>query len=326
MTTDIPVIDLAPLRRGGAAGLKTVARQLGQACREVGFFAVTGHGIDPDLTGRVFAASRDFFARSAAEKTALSITGSPHNRGYVGIGAETLDTTRPSDLKEAFNIGLDLPADHPEVVAGRPFRGVNLWPGIPGWREAMLAYFDAAWRLGRQLHRGFASDLGLDPDHFESRLDAPMAILRLLHYPPRPGQLAPGQMGAGTHTDYGNVTILATDGVAGLQVRRRDGVWLDAPAVDGGFLCNIGDCLMRWTNDVYVSTPHRVQLPERERFSVVFFLDPNPDARVESLPGCVTPDRPARYPPVLGADYLQSRLDATYAHLAPRGRAEPSSA
>ncbi|HEY9344682.1 MAG TPA: 2OG-Fe(II) oxygenase family protein, partial [Inquilinus sp.] len=118
-------------------------------------------------------------------------------------------------------------------------------------------------------------------------------------------------------TDYGNVTILATDGVAGLQVRRRDGVWLDAPPVPGGFLCNIGDCLMRWTNDAYVSTPHRVQPPERERYSVAFFLDPNPEALVEALPGCVTADRPARYPPVLGADYLRSRLDATYAHRAP---------
>jgi isopenicillin N synthase-like dioxygenase len=319
--TEIPVIDLTPLRLGGAEGLRDVAGALGGACREVGFFAVTGHGIDPALTGRVDAAARDIFGRSAAEKAALSITRSPHNRGYVGIGTETLDETRPTDLKEAFNIGLDLPTDHPEVVAGRPFRGVNLWPEIPGWRETMLACFDAAWRLGRLLHRGFAVDLGLDPDHFESRLDAPMAILRLLHYPPCPGTVAPGQMGAGTHTDYGNVTILATDGVAGLQVRRRDGVWLDAPPVPGGFLCNIGDCLMRWTNDVYVSTPHRVQPPERERYSVAFFLDPNPNALVEALPGCITADRSARYPPVLGADYLRSRLDATYAHRAPGGSA-----
>ncbi len=317
--TDIPVIDLTALRLGGAEGLRDVAGALGEACRGVGFFAVAGHGIDPALTGRVFAAARDFFGRPAAEKTALSITRSPHNRGYVGIGTETLDETKPTDLKEAFNIGLDLPADHPEVVAGRPFRGVNLWPEIPSWRETMLAYFDAAWRLGRLLHRGFAVNLGLDPGHFESRLDAPMAILRLLHYPPRPGTVASGQMGAGTHTDYGNVTILATDGVAGLQVRRRDGVWLDAPPVPGGFLCNIGDCLMRWTNDVYVSTPHRVQPPEQERYSVAFFLDPNPEALVETLPGCVTADRSAHYPPVLGADYLRSRLDATYAHRAPGG-------
>lgn len=323
MTTDIPVIDLTPLRSGGAAGLRTVAGVLGRACREVGFFAVTGHGVDPALIDRVFAASRDFFARPGAEKSALSITRSPHNRGYVGIGTERLDEEQPGDLKEAFNIGLDLPADHPEVVAGRPFRGVNLWPGIPGWRRTMLDYFDAAWLLGRLLHRGFATDLGLDPGYFESRLDAPMAILRLLRYPRRPGRAAPGQMGAGTHTDYGNVTILATDGVAGLQVQRRDGPWLDAPPVPGGFLCNIGDCLMRWTNDIYVSTPHRVQPPEQERFSVVFFLDPNPDALVEALPGCVAPDRPARYPPVLGADYLQSRLDATYIHLAPRDRGTP---
>jgi isopenicillin N synthase-like dioxygenase len=204
------------------------------------------------------------------------------------------------------------------VVAGLPFRGVNLWPaGIDGFRPTLLAYFDAVWMLGRNLHRAFAVDLGLAPDFFETKLDRPMATLRLLHYPPRPAALAEGQLGAGAHTDYGNLTLLATDEVGGLEVRRRDGVggWIPAPVVPDAFVCNIGDCLMRWTNDTYVSTPHRVVSPAgRERYSVAFFLDPNPDALVACLDSCAGPDRPARYPPVTAADYLRQRLDATYAH------------
>jgi isopenicillin N synthase-like dioxygenase len=177
----------------------------------------------------------------------------------------------------------------------------------------MLAYFDAVWAVGRRLHRAIAVDLGLQPDFFEDKLDQPMAVLRLLHYPPQPEQADAGQIGAGEHTDYGNITILLTDNVGGLEVRRRDGEWMAAPTIPGAFICNIGDCLMRWTNDVYVSTPHRVvNRGGRERYSVAFFLDPNPEALVACLPTCVSAERPARYPPVEAADYLRGRLDATY--------------
>ena len=111
-----------------------------------------------------------------------------------------------------------------------------------------------------------------------------MATLRLLHYPPQPPNAAAGQIGAGEHTDYGDITLLLTDSAGGLEVKRRDGGWIPAPTIPGAFICNIGDCLMRWTNDVYVSTPHRVvNRGERHRYSVAFFLDPNPDA-VDRLP------------------------------------------
>jgi isopenicillin N synthase-like dioxygenase len=311
---DLPVIDVAPLGAGSPAERAAVARTLGEACRTIGFFYITGHGIAPATLSATFDAAKHFFALPDADKQAVSITRSPHNRGYVALEGERLDEAKPADLKEAFNIGLDLAATHPEVVAGKPFRGVNLWPALPGWRRILLDYFDAAWSAGRLLHRGFAHDLGLAEDFFEDKLDAPLATLRLLHYPPHRGPAAEGQIGAGVHTDYGNMTVLATDGVPGLQVRTRDGSWLDAPTIPGAFVCNIGDCLMRWTNDIYVSTPHRVTLPTAHRYSIAFFLDPNPDAQVEVLPTCTTPERPARYAPITGADYLKSRLDATFDH------------
>jgi isopenicillin N synthase-like dioxygenase len=187
---------------------------------------------------------------------------------------------------------------------------VNFWPDLPGWQHMVQTYYQACHRLVLDLHRGFALDLGIERDFFAPLLDRPMSTLQLLHYPP--GEAA--DLGAGTHTDYGNVTVLATDGVAGLQVRRRDGTWLDAPHIEGAFVCNIGDCLMRWTNDVYVSTPHRVVRPVTERYSVAFFADPNPDAVVATIPTCLTPGQSARYAPVSGAAYLASRLDATYDH------------
>jgi isopenicillin N synthase-like dioxygenase len=231
---------------------------------------------------------------------------------------ESLDPAAPPDRKEAFNIGLELPPSDVEILEGRPLRGVNFWPEDASWRTLMLDYYDRCMEIGRVLHRGFSLDLGLaDETFFDTRLDRPAATLRLLHYPaPEDGAPArPGQPGAGEHTDYGNITLLITDGVAGLQVRRLDGGWIDVADTGELMLCNIGDCLMRWTNDVYRSTPHRVRRPDRERYSIAFFLDANPEAVVD--PRDLNAATAPRYPPITAADYLLGRFAATYDHLKP---------
>ena len=310
----IPVVDLAAFD-GDTARLGAA---LGRAARDIGFFCITGHGIAQSLLDEIFAQSKQFFAQEIAAKDALSIRHSPHNRGYVALGEERLDASKQGDVKAAFNIGLNLPPDHPEVLANKPFRGVNVWPDattLPDFPATTLAYFDACHALGMSLHRALAHDLGVAEKFFDDKLDLPLATLRLLHYPPRPERFEPGQIGAGEHTDYGNITLLATDDAGGLEVRTRSGDWISPPSISGALICNIGDCLMRWTNDEYVSTPHRVVNPVgRERYSIAFFLDPNPDAVVECLPSCVSADRPARYAPTTGAAYLKSKLDATYLH------------
>jgi len=315
--TSLPVIDVSGLNSGELSQRRRNAAELGRACREVGFFYIINHAIPEPLRDAVFDAARAFFALPAAVKEEISIKRSPHNRGYIAMEGERLDVSAPlADQKEAFNVGLELTADNPEVLAGKPFRGVNLWPSIVGWRGTVLAYYDECWALGRRIHRGFALDLGIDENFFEDKLDAPLATLRLLHYP-APAERTDGARasGAGEHTDYGNLTILATDEVAGLQVRARSGAWIDSPHLPGAFLCNIGDCLMRWTNDIYVSTPHRVAAPTKDRYSVAFFLDPNPDARVEAIESCVLAGSRSKYSPTTGAAFLLERLGPTYAHL-----------
>jgi len=312
---DIPVIDVSALQSGDIAAHGALAREMGDACRGLGFFCVTGHGISPSQLQGVFDASREFFYAPEAIKQAVSFDKSDHNRGWIGPEREQLDPSKAPDLKQAFNIGLEMAADDPEILAGKPFRGINLWPETPGFKDIMLEYYNAVWALGVRMHKAFSLDLDVAPDFFEDKLDAPLATLRLLHYPMPETPPQAGQIGAGEHTDYGNITLLLTDGTPGLEVRTREGQWIAPPQLENAFICNIGDCLMRWTNDVYVSTPHRVQIPARERYSIAFFLDPNPDAIVDVLPSCVSADRPAKYPLVTGADYLKQKLDASYAFL-----------
>jgi isopenicillin N synthase-like dioxygenase len=309
MTEAPPIIDLTPLNEG-EAGLAHVVAEIGAACRDVGFFYVVNHGVPRALMDETFARSRRFFAQPLARKQSIAMDVVGGNRGYSALLREALDPAQGPDLKEAFNIGLDLEPDDPELIAGKPFRALNAWPDMSGFRETMLAYFDACSGLAGRIQHAFARDLGLRPDFFENKFDRPMATLRLLRYPAPQDGLGV-EIGAGAHTDYGALTLLATDDAGGLQVRRRDGRWIDAPPLAGAYVVNIGDCLMRWTNDVYVSTPHRVvNRSPRERYSIAFFFDPNPDALVAAIDSCIG-DGSSKYAPILAADYLKFRLDAS---------------
>lgn len=174
MTLALPIIDITMDADAPAS--------IGMAARGVGFFYVTGPDLGPSFIDAVLDGLRRFFALAAEVKEHQSIRRSPHNRGYVGMKGESLDPKHPPDLKEAYNIELELAADDPRVMRGDPFRGVNVWPELPGWRETMLAYFDAVWKTGRQLHEGIARDLKLALDYFKDKLDQPMGTLRLLHY------------------------------------------------------------------------------------------------------------------------------------------------
>ncbi len=310
MPDTLPVVDFA-LGESDAASLTRIAAAVGTACRDVGFFYVVNHGVEAALIAEAFAQSHEFFALPLADKRKLAIETIGGNRGYSGLLHEALDPAQGADMKEAFNVGLELAPDDPELRAMKPFRSLNAWPESHKFRETALAYYQACAALGGRLHRAFARDLGLKPDFFDDKFDRPMATLRFLHYPAPPRGSDP-QTGAGAHTDYGNLTLLATDDVGGLEVRTRAGQWIAAPVVPGAFIVNIGDCLMRWTNDVYVSTPHRVvNRSAKERYSIAFFYDPNPDAMVETIPSCVLAGEVTRYPPILAADYLQMRLDAS---------------
>lgn len=300
----LPILDFSQFASGDRAGFIAA---LHKAARGPGFFLLENHGVPDTLIEAVFAQGAAFFAQDPAVKQGWAIGPDTNNRGWAYLGSERLDDSSGQvDQKEAFNIGWDMAENDPRVLNGEPFRGLNLWPPLPGFKPTLLDYFGRVHHLGVQMMRAVALDLGLPETRFDADFDEPLATLRLLSYPADTGQ--EGAIGAGSHTDYGALTFLLTDGTPGLQVTPRGSDWIDVPHVPGAFVVNIGDCLMRWSNDIYVSNPHRVLPPPRPRQSVAFFLDPNPEAVIAALPGT----GPAKYPETTGAAYLRERLDATY--------------
>lgn len=310
----IPVIDLGPLRAGGA--VDRVAAEVGAACREVGFFYVAHHGVAPELIDGVMRESRSFFARPAEEKLAVAIERSRNHRGYFPIGGENVDPEHNFDFKEGFDMALELGPDAPEVRAGKPLHGPNQWPaGAPLFRALMTEYYARMCDLGHLLCRAMAIALGLPQGFFDDKVDRPLAQLRLLHYPPTPTTGTRPTLGAGAHTDYGCLALLHQDDTGGLEVRNAAGRWIPAPPLPGTFVCNIGDMMARWTNGRFAATAHRVvNRSSRDRYSAVLFFDPNFDVEVACLPGCRAPDEPERYPPTTAGRYLLERFAATFAY------------
>lgn len=318
----VPTIDLAPYFEGTAEGKRKVAKEVDRACKDIGFLVITNHGIPRQLIERVYNLSREFFNQPMAEKRKVDRPSPDMVRGYSAVAEESLsysmEEAAPGDLKESFSIGpIDVPEDayHRGPDAG-PHFAPNVWPEtIDGFREAYSEYFGAMSDLARSLMRIFALALDLDEHFFDDKIDKEISMLRTLSYPNMGTRIEEGQMRAGAHTDYGSLTIVKPDdSPGGLQVRNQNGDWVDVPYVDGSFVVNIGDLMMRWTNDQWVSTLHRVVNPPldaeatRPRQSIVFFHQPNYDAMIECLPSCLGADGQAKYPPVSSGDHLKSKF------------------
>jgi isopenicillin N synthase-like dioxygenase len=311
----LPVVDVSALGSGDPVARARAAEDLGAAARQAGFFYVVGHGVAAPLLAGVQAQAARFFAQPLERKLDLYIGNSPNHRGYVPEGEEVFyGGTR--DLKESFDLALDLPPDHPEVVCGTPLLGPNVWPDLPGFREQVTAYYQAVFALGRRLLRGFALALGLPEHSLDGFVTTPPSQLRLVHYPHDPRPTGDGG-GIGAHTDYECFTILLPS-APGLEVMSGDGVWVDAPPLPGAFIVNLGDMMENWTNGELVATSHRVRRVSEERYSFPLFFACDYGTVVEPLPAFVGPDRPPRYAPLVAGEHLWAQTIQSFSYLKQR--------
>lgn len=312
----IPLIDLDGAQASGGARSAEVAAQLRQAAMESGFFYLRNHGVQPQMVARQFALARELLDLPDATRQALAMQNSPTMRGFELMGAQTLDAAARPDLKESFYCGMAYPADHPYVLARYQTYGHNQWPAeLPQAPQICEAYIQAMLALSRRLMQLMALSLNLPETYFDATSGSPMVALRMIRYPAHPQDADDRTFGAGAHTDWGAITILAQDAHGGLEVQMPDGSWVAAKPIENCFVVNLGDMIPRWTNGLYHSNPHRVLNTHSggaPRYSIPFFYEPDYFARIEAVPGTVPEGETPRHEPCTAGEHLRQMYQRTY--------------
>jgi isopenicillin N synthase-like dioxygenase len=317
----IPVVDLEGWW-GTDAERQAVGRRVDAAARQFGFFQITGHRLPRGRIDAMVAASSEFFALPLEVKQRCTPSDPSINRGYAGRGTEALSYSlgrdAPPDLFEAFNLGEDDVDDADPFYAAQRAGAfaANIWPASPAdLRGALVAYFQSARQIALTMTEVFAIALGLPAGWFSPFVDRSTTTMRAIRYERRADEDDPlaDQQRMGAHTDYGIVTVLWAEAVAGLQIVDPDGHWIDVIPADDALVINLGDLTAQWTNDQWRSTVHRVVPPPTGdgpavRRSAAFFLDGNWDAVIECLPTCCSATDPPRYPPVTAGEHLMAKL------------------
>ena len=300
----IPQVDFGPFLSGEAAARRRVAGEIRAACCEFGFLNVANLPLPDGLPERVSAQAREFFALPGDLKEAIGRSELDVISGYVGVAVEHLDTQQPGDLKESFSLN--------QASLGL----LDRWHiPVAGFRETVLDLHDAGARACASLLQAMALSLDAPEDFFVDKHAPHAGTVRFFHYPPVEHQPGAGQLRAGSHTDYGTVTLVFQDGVEGLEAF-VDGRWLTVPVVPGTVTVNVADLLSRWTNGIYRSPKHRVALPgadvTRSRYSTVFFYNPNSQVTVRCMDSCCSADRPRQFPPIEAGEFLRQRRASQY--------------
>ncbi len=284
--------------------------ELGAAYREFGFCCISGHGIPKGDVDGAYEAFKKFFALPDELKLKYHQPGTGGARGYTAFGVETAKDSKHADLKEFWHIGREIPRDSKYADVMAP----NVWPvEIAGFREYGYGLYQSLDALGSRVLRALALHIDLAENFFEDKTNFGNSILRPIHYPPITATNIPN-VRAGAHEDINFITLLVGASAEGLEVLTREGSWLPITTEGDAIVVNIGDMLQRLTNHVYPSTTHRVINPQNDnarepRYSVPFFLHPNPDVLLDVLPSCVSDENPSRYPtPITSHEYLLERL------------------
>jgi isopenicillin N synthase-like dioxygenase len=300
---EIPMIDFAPFLHGTEADKRRVADEIGDACRQIGFFYLKGHGVLDELRRAVFEQSAAFFHKPIAERRKAAATPEWY-RGWIPM-PEPAPLSRSSRLFEQYRIQPEYEAED-DAQNNHIFYRPNRWPeDLPAFGETCTAYWRAMLELSRALMRAFALGLGLPENRFDQYYRKPLCQLSLLYYIPLPPDADVEVSNTVSHTDEGPLTILAQDKIGGLEVKRRDGVWIAAPPVEGAYVINIGDMMMWWSNGRYLSNYHRVKNRAGvERFSIPFFLNPDRDVVVEPLEELFEEGETPAYKPVAVGEHL----------------------
>ena len=313
----IPIIDIGEIDEANGAKIDKLVKQIRQTYGEIGFAYLINHNIDPNLVENLFQKSYEFHC--LPYETKMKIELNELHRGFIPINTSTdrnskfAEVTKPNQ-SESFIMMREANEDDPAVQKGDFLAGPNQWPlEIRGFRKTLTSYFDAMTKLCQKICSVIAIALGTDPVSFAAEFEPPTTFLRLLRYPPIPPDTPNEIYGSAPHSDFGCITLLAQDKTGGLQVMNRQGNWIDSPYIKDTFIMNFGDMLQRWSNGLFVSTPHRViNKSGQERYSCPFFYEPNINAKVSPLNSCITAKNPRKFESIDYGEFLRAELQSGY--------------
>jgi isopenicillin N synthase-like dioxygenase len=318
----LPVIDLAPFVAGGSGNgnlgeRRAVAKSLREACIDIGFFYLSGHGIAQSEFDAVIAMGHRFFELPLAEKEKLHSNNNAERLGYRPLGGPNPGGggDKQPDIKERFHMAREVLPGEP--LDGRRDAGLSQWPEdgvLPGFTSLMRDHIGARCDVARNLARAFALSLDIAEDAFDDIYRYPGGSVVLNYYPPiDPASVRDAQWSFSPHADYNAFTLLYQDQLGGLQVMNAAGEWIDAPFLAGTMVVNIGDLFQSWTNDLFTSTLHRVyNKSAAARISVPHFASPNGAAMIECIPTCAGPGNPPRHQPIRAEDFVKASLAEAY--------------
>lgn len=274
--------------------------------KDYGFIVLKDHPISDALLNQAYALVEELFSLPVEKKLQYALKDQGFQRGYTPFGQEHAKDAKVADLKEFWHVGRDLPEGH----RYEKLYPKNVWPKeVPEFQAVMSKIYRELDRVGKIMLESLTGPLELDRNFFASMVSEGNSILRLLHYPPIPEGVDPRCIRAAAHEDINLITILVSATASGLQLKDRDGTWLDIESDPNSLIVDAGDMLARATNDVIPSTTHRVVNPEgpnTARYSMPFFMHPNPDAMLECFPSCRGAGE--KYPPISSQDFLMQRL------------------
>lgn len=278
--------------------------KIAKAVDDIGFITVSDTGISASDIETLLFTYKQFFLSSTDNKSAVDMALTGSNRGWGGAGAEQVDVNANPDFKQVFDCGPELAANDP--LSQHSYYAPNLWPAEPdGFRDVITAYYQRATEVALLLLSAVAKSIGESEDYFNDKFDKPMALLRGNFYPPRPSDATDKDFGIAAHSDYGCLTLLATDGTPGLEVLSKSNKWFAVTVEPGVFVINFGEMLEMWSNGRVVATRHRVVGGTKERQSVPLFFNPRYDVNV--APSGATEK-------ILAGEHLARRYDETYLH------------
>ena len=310
----IPILDLGPYLDGGTHAFDVLAARLCEIQENIGFYVVINHGVSKLVLDHAYAQLEAFFSLPLEEKMQLRINeksvGYIPSQSTVYVTSVVNENTQP-DLNETITIARERLSNDPAILAGSRFVGPNQWPeGLPDFRPAMIAYQEAMSVLGYAMLPLYAQALDLPVDYFSDFFTEPMWWTRNTYYPAVGS--GKNQFGISPHCDHGFITMLPMSGVPGLQVLGPNRDWVPAEPVQDGIIINTGEFLHRWSNGRFLATPHRVVVPDRPRYSMAMFFNPNADTLAEPLESCVSVDHPRAFEPVAMIDYMSWYIDSNY--------------